>query len=95
MLTEVRIFGSVSELGGHGSEDPTILPLPSDLWAKYFPQNLSRCCESGSVRTRIIFPDPDPTLISATKVTGKENLTKYAFWLGPGRPTDKENQVKM
>ncbi len=24
MLTEVRIFGSVSELGGYGSEDPTL-----------------------------------------------------------------------
>jgi hypothetical protein len=24
-----------------------------------------------------------------------ENLTKYAFWLGPVGPTDKENQVKM
>jgi hypothetical protein len=29
------------------------------------------------------------------KITGKENLTKYVFWLGPGGPTDKENQVKM
>ncbi len=25
----------------------------------------------------------------------KENLTKYAFWLGSVEPTDKENQVKM
>jgi hypothetical protein len=33
--------------------------------------------------------------MSTIKLTGKENLTKYAFWLGPGRPTDKENQVKM
>jgi hypothetical protein len=27
--------------------------------------------------------------------TERENLTNYAFWLGPGGPTDKENQVKM
>jgi hypothetical protein len=26
---------------------------------------------------------------------GKENLIKYAFWLGPGGLTDKENQVVM
>jgi hypothetical protein len=25
-------------------------------------------------------------------LTGRENLTTYTFWLGPGRPTDKENQ---
>jgi hypothetical protein len=33
--------------------------------------------------------------MSTTKLIGRENLTKYAFWLGPGGPTDKENQVKM
>jgi hypothetical protein len=33
--------------------------------------------------------------MSTTKLTGRENLTKYAFWLGPVGPTDKENQVKM
>jgi hypothetical protein len=33
--------------------------------------------------------------MSTTKLTGRENLTKYAFWLGPLGPTDKENQVKM
>jgi hypothetical protein len=33
--------------------------------------------------------------MSKKKLTGRENLTKYAFWLGPGGPTDKENQVKM
>ncbi len=35
--------------------------------------------------------------MSAKKLTGRENLTKYAFWLGPVAvgPTDKENQVKM
>jgi hypothetical protein len=33
--------------------------------------------------------------MSTTKLTGRENLTKYAFWLGLVRPTDKENQVKM
>ncbi len=30
-----------------------------------------------------------------TKWTGREHLTKYAFWLGPAKPTDKENQVNM
>jgi hypothetical protein len=29
------------------------------------------------------------------KITGRENLTKNAFWFGPGRPTDNENQVKI
>jgi hypothetical protein len=33
--------------------------------------------------------------MSTTKLTGRENLTTYAFWLVLGRPTDKENQVKM
>jgi hypothetical protein len=35
--------------------------------------------------------------MSTTKLTGRENLTKYwyAFWLGPAGPTDEENQVKM
>jgi hypothetical protein len=33
--------------------------------------------------------------MSTTKLTGGENVTKYAFWLGPVGPTDKENQVKM
>jgi hypothetical protein len=25
----------------------------------------------------------------------KEILSKYAFWLGPGGPADKENQVEI
>jgi hypothetical protein len=29
------------------------------------------------------------------KLTGRENLTKYAFCLGPVGPSEKENQVKM
>ncbi len=33
--------------------------------------------------------------MSTTKLTGRENLTKYAFWLGPVGPTDKENKVNM
>jgi hypothetical protein len=33
--------------------------------------------------------------MSTTKLTERENLTKYAFWLGPVGPTDKENPVKM
>jgi hypothetical protein len=39
-------------------------------------------------------PDPYPTQMSMTKLTERENLTTYACCLGPGRPTDKENQVK-
>jgi hypothetical protein len=33
--------------------------------------------------------------MSKTKLTGRENLTKCAFCLGPVGPTDKGNQVKM
>jgi hypothetical protein len=33
--------------------------------------------------------------MSTTKLTGRENITKYAFWLGSVGPTDKENHVKM
>ncbi len=33
--------------------------------------------------------------MSTTKRIERENLTKYAFWLGPVGPTDKEDQVKM
>ncbi len=33
--------------------------------------------------------------MSTTKLTGRENLTKYAFWLGHVGPTDKENKGKM
>jgi hypothetical protein len=51
---------------------------------------------------KISVADPDPNLfhftgsgsvtysMSRIKSTGRENLTKSAFWLGPGRPTDKE-----
>ncbi len=58
-------------------------------------------------RIRIIFKDPDPgsvpgclgsgsiSYLMSTKITGRENLTKYAFWLSPVGPTGKENQVKM
>jgi hypothetical protein len=66
---------------------------------------LEQCCgsESGSVRIRIIFHDPDPFPVclgsgsvsysnGTTKLTGRENLTKNTFCVGP---TDKENQVKM
>jgi hypothetical protein len=28
-----------------------------------------------------------------TTLTGRENLTKYTFWLGPVGTTDKENTV--
>ncbi len=34
-------------------------------------------------------------LMITTKLSGQENLTKYALWLGPFGPSDKENQVKM
>jgi hypothetical protein len=30
--------------------------------------------------------------MSTTKLTGRENLTEYAFCLAPGRHTDKESQ---
>jgi hypothetical protein len=33
--------------------------------------------------------------MSRTKLTGRENLTMYAFWLAFGRPADKENQFKV
>jgi hypothetical protein len=33
--------------------------------------------------------------MSTTKLTGRENLTKYVFWLSPVGPADKDNQVKM
>ncbi len=33
--------------------------------------------------------------MSTTKLTGRENLTKNTFCVGPVGPTDKENQVKM
>jgi hypothetical protein len=62
-----------------------------------------QCCGSGSIRIRIIFWDPDPfpgvlesgsvsygTLMSTTKLAGRENLTKYAFWLGPVGTSDKK-----
>jgi hypothetical protein len=29
------------------------------------------------------------------KLTGRENLTTFTCWLGPGGSTDKENQVKL
>ncbi len=32
--------------------------------------------------------------MSTQKLTGRENLTKFAFWLGPVGPTDKENQER-
>jgi hypothetical protein len=34
--------------------------------------------------------------MGTTKPTERENIKyRYAFWMGPGGPTDKENQVKM
>jgi hypothetical protein len=33
--------------------------------------------------------------MSTIKLTGRENSKKYAIWLGPVGPIDKENQVKM
>ncbi len=60
------------------------------------------------IRTRIIFRDPntDPFPDSpgsgsvsysngTTKITRRENLTKYTFCVGPVGPTDKENQAKI
>jgi hypothetical protein len=55
----------------------------------------------------VSFPDPDPfPSVLASRIvsysnennkilTGRENLTMKAFWLGPGGTTDRENQVKM
>ncbi len=52
---------------------------------------------SGTIWIHIIFPYTDlwATLMSTTKLAGRENLTKYAFWLGRGGPTVKENQVDL
>ncbi len=58
------------------------------------------------IRICIIFQDLDPFLgcvesrsvsisYDTTKLTGRENLTKHTFCVGPVRPTDKENQVEM
>jgi hypothetical protein len=33
--------------------------------------------------------------MSTKNLTGRENLTKNIFSVGPVGPTDKENQVKM
>ncbi len=63
-----------------------------------------QCC--GSIQIRIIFPDPflivlDPgtchtlMVMSTTKLAGKKTLTEHACRLGPGGPTDKENQLKI
>jgi hypothetical protein len=68
------------------------------------PQN--QCCGSGYIRICVIFQDPDPfpgCLGSGsvsfsngkTKLTGRENLSKQTFCVGPVGPNDKENQVKM
>jgi hypothetical protein len=49
-------------------------------------------------QTELCVADPDQflgVLMSTTNLTGRENFTKYAFWLGPVGPTDKENQVMM
>ncbi len=60
--------------------------------------SMLQCSVVVPIRTQVFQdPDPDPliTLMSTTKLTGRENLTKCAFWLGPGGPTDRENQIKM
>ncbi len=58
---------------------------------------ISQC--SGSLKIRIIFQYPDPGSVSFfnehNKLTGRENLTIYAFWLGLVGPTDQENQFKI
>ncbi len=59
-----------------------------------------------NLQAAIICQDPDPFpgcpgsgFVSysngTTKLTGRENLTKNTFCVGPVGPTDKENQVKM
>jgi hypothetical protein len=76
---------------------PTIY-LAENRWSQY------QGCRNESSRIGVIFPDsflsvlgsdPYPTLMSTIKLTRRENLIQYTFWLGPGGPTDKENQVKM
>ncbi len=42
-----------------------------------------------------VVSDPDPTLVSTTKLTGTENVMAYACCLAPGGPTDKQQQVKI
>ncbi len=49
---------------------------------------------SGSV-PNCLDPDPDPTLMSTTKLTGTENVTTYGCCLAPGGPTDKGNPIKI
>ncbi len=49
----------------------------------------NQCCGSGSVWIRIIF------CTEHNKIIWRENLPTYACWLGPGRPTDKEIQIKI
>jgi hypothetical protein len=70
------------------------------------PGQTDQCCGSG--RIHIIFQDPDPfpgclgsgsRTVSysnrKTKLTGRENLIKNTFCVGPVGPNDRENQVKM
>jgi hypothetical protein len=40
-------------------------------------------------------PDPDPTLLSISKLTVMEDETMYACCLAPRRPINKENQAKI
>ncbi len=52
-----------------------------------FPSSVPKCFSDLDL-------DPDPTLMSTTKVTERENLT-FACCLAPGGTTDKETQVKL
>jgi hypothetical protein len=83
-----------------------IQPLPSGNYTILCNVSGGQCCGTGSIRIRIIFQDPDllPGCLgsrsvsysnSTTKLTGRENLTKNTFCVGPVGPNEKENQVKM
>ncbi len=54
-----------------------------------------QCCGSGPYNSGSGSVPACFQICKQTKPTGREDLTTHASWLGPGRPTDKENQVKM
>ncbi len=72
-----------------------------------FYTGFKQCCGSGSVsflRDPDLLPPPPPGCLGSgsvscsngiTELTGRENLTKNTFCVGPVGPTDKENQLKV
>jgi hypothetical protein len=76
------------------------------LCGSYHAKKCGQYCGAGSVWIRIIFLGTDLFLSFSGSVSysnehtyinlkEKFNNIRYACWLGPGGPTDKENQVKM